>query len=65
MNMETATVTFFLMTTRHGVFFSFDGWLMFDGLQYTCLFDVVATPFSRSVNVFEDYSEIRDSRCNQ
>ena len=30
------------MTTRHGVFLPADGWLMFDGLQYICLFDVTS-----------------------
>ena len=63
MNMETTTVTFFLMITRNGVFFlTFDGWLMFDGLQYTCLFDVVATEVQRYMEITAK-SEI--PVCNQ
>ena len=54
------------MTTRHGVFFTFDGWLMFDSLQYTCLSDVTSNMWQLLLvevqNVYGDYSEIRDSR---
>ena len=55
-------VYFFLMTTRHGIF-PFDGWLMFDGLQYTCLSDVTSKMWQllsvEVQNVDGDYSEIR------
>ena len=47
-------------------FLPVDGWLMFDGLQYTCLFDVTSNAWKLlSVEVQNDYgdcSEIRDSR---
>ena len=57
---------FFLMSTRHGVFFTFDGWLMFDGLQYKSLFDDTSNAWKLvSVQVQNDdgdQSEIGDSR---
>ena len=44
----------------------FDGWVMFDGLQYTGLFDVTSNTWQllsvEVQNVNGDYSEIRDSR---
>ena len=68
MNMETTTFThgFFLMITRHEMFLPVDGWLMFDGLRYICVFDVTSNAWKLfSVEVPNDYgdcNEIRDSR---
>ena len=39
MNMETTTFTY---GTVFSLFLLVDGWLMFDGLQCICLFDVTS-----------------------
>ena len=55
-----------VFSTRHEFFLPVDGWLMFDGLQYICLFDVTSNAWKllsvEMQNDYGDYSEIRDSR---
>ena len=50
----------FFMVTGHGVFLPVDGWLIFDGLRYTCFFDVTSNAW-KLLDDYGDYSEIRDS----